>query len=147
MSDKNINFDFNEITSDKCFCAAFQLMKILRLHLDTLENFSNQIKRQWEKDYTLLGLWIENDLVGLAGYRLTENLLYGRFLYVDDLVVKPDLQSKGYGAQLLEHVRNIAISKECDHFVLDTGLHMPLAQRFYFRNGLLAKGMHFVSRL
>jgi hypothetical protein len=24
---------------------------------------------------------------------------------------------------------------------------MPLAQRFYFRNGLLAKGMHFVESL
>jgi hypothetical protein len=24
---------------------------------------------------------------------------------------------------------------------------MPLAQRFYFRNGLLARGMHFVEPL
>jgi hypothetical protein len=30
---------------------------------------------------------------------------------------------------------------------LDTGLHMALAQRFYFRQGLLAKGMHFVEPL
>jgi len=35
----------------------------------------------------------------------------------------------------------------CKNFVLDTGLHMALAQRFYFRQGLLARGMHFVEAL
>lgn len=39
------------------------------------------------------------------------------------------------------------MQRNCDHFVLDTGLHMPLAQRFYFRQWLLAHGMHFTQSL
>jgi ribosomal protein S18 acetylase RimI-like enzyme len=57
------------------------------------------------------------------------------------------LQRSGIGAQLLDKVREIARHSRCAHFVLDTGLHMALAQRFYYRNGLLAKGMRFVETL
>lgn len=75
------------------------------------------------------------------------NLLYGRFVYVDDLVVARSQRQNGIGAQLLDAVRREAIADEYAHLVLDTGLHMPLAQRFYFREGLLAKGMHFIQPL
>jgi hypothetical protein len=37
--------------------------------------------------------------------------------------------------------------QSCRHFVLDTGLHMALAQRFYFRQGLLAHSMGFSETL
>ncbi len=89
----------------------------------------------------------EGEVVGLAGYRELENLLYGRFLYVDDLVVAPARQRDGLGARLLAAVRSEALERGCSHLILDTGLHMPLAQRFYFRQGLLARGLHFAERL
>ena len=56
-------------------------------------------------------------------------------------------RQNGVGAQLLDSVRSEAAREGSAHLVLDTGLHMPLAQRFYFREGLLAKGMHFVQPL
>lgn len=34
----------------------------------------------------LLAGWQSQQVLGLAGYRIQENLLYGRFLYLDDLV-------------------------------------------------------------
>ncbi|MNH42920.1 Acetyltransferase (GNAT) family protein [compost metagenome] len=68
-------------------------------------------------------------------------------IYVDDLVIRPDLQRNGLGARLLDAVRDEAIQRGCAYLVLDTGLHMPLAQRFYFSQGLLAHGMHFTQNL
>jgi GNAT superfamily N-acetyltransferase len=69
--------------------------------------------------------------------------LYGRFVYVDDLVVQRDFRSTGLGAQLLSVTRSYARESGCRHLVLDTGLHKALAQRFYFRQGLLAHAMGF----
>jgi GNAT superfamily N-acetyltransferase len=105
------------------------------------------VARQHAEGYRLLAASDAGSIVGLAGYRTLTNLLYGRFVYVDDLVVDGSLQRGGVGAQLLDAVRQIAREAGCAQFVLDTGLHMPLAQRFYFRNGLLARGMHFVEPL
>lgn len=48
---------------------------------------------------------------------------------------------------LLDSVRREGSRLGCSHLVLGTGLHKPLAQHFYFREGLLAKGVHFVQQL
>jgi GNAT superfamily N-acetyltransferase len=126
---------------------AFNVMRPLRPHLTDARSFAAQVARQHAEGYRLLAASEAGRVVGLAGYRTQTNLLYGRFVYVDDLVVDSTPQRGGIGAQLLDAVRQIARGAGCTQFVLDTGLHMPLAQRFYFRNGLLARGMHFVEPL
>lgn len=135
------------LEGQQAFEAGFELMRVLRPHLASPASYAAQLQRQVEQGYRLLGAWHAGQVVGLAGYRELENLLYGRFIYVDDLVVSPDLQRGGLGAQLLSAVRQEAVQRACAHLVLDTGLHMPLAQRFYFRQGLLARGMHFTQDL
>lgn len=127
--------------------ASFDLMRVLRPHLTDPDAYVAQLSRQARQGYRLLAISNGQGMVGLAGYRELENLIYGRFIYVDDLVVSPQLQGSGVGATLLNAVRDEAVRRGCDHFVLDTGLHMALAQRFYFRQGLLARGMHFTEKL
>ncbi|QHD01084.1 GNAT family N-acetyltransferase [Pseudomonas sp. S04] len=140
-------YTFQHLDDPQALAASFALMGVLRPHLNDQDRYVAQLVRQAEQGYRLLAAQEGERLVGLAGYRELENLLYGRFIYVDDLVVSPELQRSGVGAQLLNAVREQAVQRDCDHLVLDTGLHMPLAQRFYFRQGLLARGMHFTQSL
>jgi GNAT superfamily N-acetyltransferase len=142
------NATFQHLESPDDWIRAFDVMKELRPHLTNPKAFCDQLRRQHEENYRLLAARsAEGTILGLAGYRTQTNTLYGRFIYLDDLVVTSRLRCSGIGADLLNKVREIARQACCAHFVLDTGLHMPLAQRFYFRNGLLAKGMHFVEPL
>jgi GNAT superfamily N-acetyltransferase len=141
------NLTFAHLQTSGDWLHAFGVMKQLRPHLSDAAAFCAQLQRQHEEGYRLLAACCADDIVGLAGYRTQTNLLYGRFVYVDDLVVNADAQREGIGARLLDAVRHIARDARCAHVVLDTGLHMALAQRFYYRNGLLAKGMHFVEAL
>lgn len=127
--------------------ASFALMCVLRPHLTDVQSYTDQLQRQMDQGYRLLAVRNDQSIVGLAGYRELENLLYGRFVYVDDLVICPQLQRSGLGAQLLNGVRDEALRRQSDYLVLDTGLHMPLTQRFYFRQELLARGMHFTQDL
>lgn len=138
-------FQLLETSSDQR--ASFDLMRVLRPHLSDPDAYVAQLSRQTRQGYRLLAISNGQGMVGLAGYRELENLIYGRFIYVDDLVISPQLQGSGVGATLLNAVREEAVRRGCDHFVLDTGLHMALAQRFYFRQGLLARGMHFTEKL
>ncbi|MBD8495963.1 GNAT family N-acetyltransferase [Pseudomonas syringae] len=140
-------YTFLHLDAPSGLAASFALMRVLRPTLACAEAYTTQLLRQINQGYRLLAVHDGDSIVGLAGYRELENLLYGRFIYVDDLVISPDLQRSGLGAQVLEAVRREARRRGCQHLVLDTGLHMPLAQRFYFRQGLLARGMHFTQRL
>lgn len=140
--------DFRHLDSPDEWAQAFPIMKELRPHLTDVADFNNRMRAQREERYRLLAACDANGaILGLAGYRLQTNTLYGRFVYVDDLVVTARLQRSGVGAHLIEQVRDLARVSDCAQLALDTGLHMPLAQRFYFRNGLLARGMHFVEPL
>lgn len=139
--------EIKHIESDADLEASFPVMQELRPHLSDRATYIAQIAQQRTQGYRLLAAWRDGAIAGLAGYRLQDNLIYGRFIYVDDLVVTASLQRTGFGERLLQAARQQAIALHCKHFVLDTGLHMALAQRFYFRQGLLARGMHFVEPL
>lgn len=140
--------DISHIEHSACdLAASFPVMQELRPHLEDHASYAVQIAHQRAQGYRLLAARCNGTIVGLAGYRLMDNLLHGRFVYVDDLVVTASLHRSGIGERLLQAARQQAIALHCEYFVLDTGLHMALAQRFYFRQGLLAKGMHFVEAL
>lgn len=131
----------NEIES------CFNLMKVLRPKLESPSDFVEQILRQQKVNYRILAIEEQGKIVALAGYRETENTIYGKFIYVDDLVTDPDFRSLNMGQTLLKHISGIAQEKLMKNVVLDTGMANSQAQKFYYREGFLALGMHFVKAL
>ena len=93
--------------------------------------------------YRLLAVWRDDAPVALAGYRLQENLIYDRFLYVDDLIVTQNSRGSNFGARLLSELSALAQREGCRKLVLDTAMSNSLAQRFYFREGLLTGALRF----
>lgn len=127
--------------------ACLPLMRELRPHLDDAEDFLERVARMRHERYRLLAVMRDGQAVALAGYRFQENLVYGRFLYVDDLVVSSALRGGRHGARLLQALDELARGAGCARLVLDTGLGNALAQRFYFRQGLLTSAIRFGKSL
>lgn len=123
--------------------ACYPVMRELRPHLQSEEEFVTRVTRMNVQGYRILAAWEDGEVVALAGYRLEENLVYGRFLYVDDLVAGEKTRGQGWGARLLERLTVYADQAECAKLVLDTGLANARAQRFYFREGLMTGAMRF----
>lgn len=129
--------------TDEDHHASFAVMRELRPHLADAAAYVAQARRQAGQGYRLLLAWQAGRVVALAGYRIQENLLYGRFLYVDDLVASAGSRGRGVGAALIDALREAARGHACANLVLDTALANALGQRFYYRQGLLAAGLHF----
>lgn len=121
----------------------YPVMAQLRPHLASEEEFVARWRRQASEGYRLLALLDGPRVVALAGYRLQENLVHGRFLYVDDLVTDETLRGDGHGGKLMDRLKQEARALGCGKLVLDTALSNSYAQRFYFRNGLLATALRF----
>ena len=127
---------------------AAPLMRELRPHLDGDAEFAVRVQRQRLQGYQLIGAFTpDGQLAALAGYRLQENLLYGRFLYVDDLVTAAARRGGQWGARLLRALERVARAEGCAQLVLDTGLANARAQRFYFRAGLYTGALRFQKPL
>lgn len=141
------SIQFSHLESDTDIERSFAVMRELRPHIEDLQRYIEQVRRQQALGYRLLAAWTTQEIVGLAGYRHQENLIHGAFTYVDDLVVRSTSQRANVGGLLLDEVKRLAKAAGDVALVLDTGLANVFAQRFYFRQGLLSRGLHFRQSL
>lgn len=123
--------------------AAFPVMQQLRPHLASEADFISRVERMRTAGYLLVGAFDSGSMVALAGYRLQENLVYGTFLYVDDLITAETQRGHQWGARLLQALERLARASGCARLVLDTGLANARAQRFYSREGLHNSALRF----
>ncbi len=127
--------------------ACFPVMRQLRPHLADADELAARVTRQHAAGYRILAAWRDAVPIGLAGYRVEENLIHGQFVYVDDLVTTESERRNRIGALLLDAVAAEGRRLGCHRLVLDTALDNVLAHRFYYRQGMLARALRFSRQL
>ena len=129
--------------SDSAILKTFAVMQELRPHLQEATYIAT-IQRLREQDrYELAYIMDEDAVKRVAGYRLTESLHAGRFLYVDDLITTADARSKHYGKAMLDWLEHEARALGCKEIHLDSGVQRHGAHRFYLRARLDIVSYHF----
>jgi len=140
-------FHLNHATEPADILACLPLLRELRPHLGSDSAVLAQIQRQAQQGYRLLVLRRGGEAVACAGYRISENLVRGRFLYVDDLVAAARERSRGHGERLLNALFAEARDRDCRWLVLDSGVTNVGAHRFYLRHRLEITAFHFAAPL
>jgi len=92
MSDQN-DLALRSLSNEADVRGCFRLMQQLRPHLTSEDEFLARWQRQAAQGYLLSGLFDGSAPVALTGYRVQENLVHGRFLYVVRIPLKLDAQS------------------------------------------------------
>jgi GNAT superfamily N-acetyltransferase len=80
----------------------------------------------------------EEDAAAVAGFRAGHMLAFGRHLYVDDLVTRPEHRGSGHADALFAWLAAEAERLGCAMLRLDSGVgpERADAHRFYFRHGM-----------
>ena len=133
--------------SDADILACYEPMRELRPHIGSAHELLTRVRRQARDSYRLLAAWHGGNAVAVAGYRITETLIRGRFLYVDDLVTVAAARGSGLGARLLAAVAAEARTLGLGVVALDTALDNFQAHRFYEREGMRAAAKRYVLEL
>ncbi|MFZ0060639.1 MAG: GNAT family N-acetyltransferase [Pyrinomonadaceae bacterium] len=126
--------------------SCFDVMAALRPHLKR-EEFVSRIRRQQEGSGYELAYLAAGTVKAVAGFRISECLAWGKFLYVDDLVTSSSDRSEGYGGILFDWLVDYARSAGCDKFHLDSGVQRFDAHRFYLRKRMAIEAHHFGLKL
>jgi GNAT superfamily N-acetyltransferase len=121
-------------------------MRELRPHIAE-DQFLSRVRSQEKSGYQLSFVEQSEGVVAVAGFRVGENLAWGRFLYVDDLINFPSHRSKGLGTRLLSWLREFAVKEGCVQMHLDSGVQRKDAHRFYEREGMSIASFHFVENI
>jgi len=126
--------------------ACYPVMRELRPHIAE-DQFLSRVRSQEKTGYQLAFVEQLDGVVAVAGFRVGENLAWGRSLYVDDLVTLPSNRSNGFGSSMLAWLRAFAVKAGCVQMHLDSGLQRKDAHRFYEREGMSMASFHFVETL
>ena len=119
----------------------YAVMSELRPHI-TAGEFLERVRRQQKEGYKLACV-VDEEVKAVAGFRFGENLAWGRYLYVDDLVSKSMYRSKGYGGALFDWLVKLSREHDCDQFHLDSGVQRFGAHRFYLTKRMTISSHHF----
>lgn len=111
------------------------------------EEFLLRVRRQQADGFQLAALTTEDAVVAVAGFRVLENLAWGRFLYVDDLVTDEARRSHGHGEALFAWLVAHARAEGCDQLHLDSGVQRFGAHRFYLARRMDITCHHFAMKL
>ena len=122
-------------------------MRELRPHWGDEAQFVQRVDEvQRPEGYRLVGVFEEEPrALAVAGFRLGQNLAWGRFLYVDDLSTLPEARRRGYGRLLLDWLADEARRLECEQLHLDSGVGLDRADahRLYLNAGYVISSHHF----
>jgi ribosomal protein S18 acetylase RimI-like enzyme len=133
--------------SSEELAACFPVIVQLRPFLEDAADWQKRVLSMAGAGYRVLAAWDGERAVAVAGYRIMENLIHRRFVYVDDLVTADGRRGEGLGALLLTEVSRIGAAARCQRLVLDTAAANTSARRFYEREGLLDVVVGFVKPL
>ena len=136
-----------EAKSAEEIARCYPVMRELRTHLSTPDEFIERVQRQQKDGYRVVYLKTEGKIRAVAGYRLSESLFAGRFLYVDDLVASAKDRSAGFGGQLFDWLVRFARAQKCLHLELDSGVQRFDAHRFYLMKRMSISSHHFTLKL
>ena len=142
--------EVRELGAGESHRAAAALLE-LRPHLGSADGVVARVDAARAAGYRVVGSFEPGDLdaAAVAGFWAGENLAWGRFLYVDDLVTRAALRGRGHADAVMAWVVEEARRLGCEQLHLDSGVGADRADahRFYFRHGMRIAAYHFARGL
>ena len=111
------------------------------------DEFLLRVKRQAEVAGYQLACLVDKEVKAVAGFRISECLAWGKFLWIDDLATRSGERSKGYGGALFDWLVAYAKQENCEQLHLDSSVLRFDAHRFYLHKRMIIAAPHFALRL
>jgi GNAT superfamily N-acetyltransferase len=127
----------------------FEQIEIIRYLYPNIseEKYKTYLEAMVLHNYTQVAVFDEEECVGLTGLWYGIKLWSGKYLEIDNFIVHPDYRSKGIGKLLTDYVNQKATDLGCTMIVLDAYTQNFTAHRFYYNQGYMPRGFHFVKTL
>ena len=135
-----------ELTTIEEIHANIEVMRFLYPTF-TVEKYESYLVEMIPHNYKQVAIF-ENDIcVAVSGLWSGTKLWSGKYLEIDNFIVHPDHRSKGIGKMMTDYVDALAKETGCTMIVLDAFTGNYTAHRFYYNQGYVPKGFHFLKIL
>lgn len=141
-----MHLHIKELITKQEMLAQFPVMQYLYTNF-SLEKYDAYLTDMIPNNYKQVAVF-EGDLcVGLSGLWSGTKLWSGKYLEIDNFIVHPDHRKKGVGKMMTDYIDIIGKETNCTMIVLDAFTGNYNAHRFYYNQGYVPKGFHFLKIL
>ncbi len=95
----------------------------------------------------MIAVLLEDKIVAVAGYWILTRFYAGRMIQVGNLIVNKDHRKLGIAKIIMSEIEKIGKEKGCTESILDSYMKNSEAHKFFFREGYVIKGFHFMKTL
>ena len=113
----------------------------------TVEKYESYLTEMIPHNYKQIAVFENEVCVAVSGFWSGTKLWSGKYIEIDNFIVHPDYRSKGLGKMMTDYVDELAKETGCTMIVLDAFTGNFTAHRFYYNQGYVPKGFHFLKIL
>lgn len=135
-----------ELKTPADFAPAYRLIRQLNPTM-TEAAFGAYVEKMLPQGYRCIAWQEEEKYLGLCGFWQGTRFWCGDFIDLDNVVVDEAARGRGVGKQMLDWIEAEARRLGCQQLGLDCYTTFHDAHRFYFREGYIIKGYHFIKPL
>jgi len=128
------------------FSPAFALIKQQNPNI-TKKIFAANLKKMLPQGYRCIAWKEKGAYLGVCGFWTGTRFWCGDFIDLDNVVVEEKARSRGIGKKLVAWAEKEARKMGCAQMGLDAYTTSHRAHGFYFREGYIIKGYHFIKPL
>jgi GNAT superfamily N-acetyltransferase len=113
----------------------------------TLEKYESYLVDMIPHNYKQVAVFENEICVAVSGFWSGTKLWSGKYIEIDNFIVHPEHRSKGLGKMMTDYIDAKAKEMGCTMIVLDAFTGNFTAHRFYYNQGYVPKGFHFLKIL
>ena len=141
----NYNYSIKELQKAEMF---LQLPLINQLSPDIKQvDYERMLEEMLKNGYRMIGVFDRDKCIGVSGFWLGTKLYSDKYLEADNVVIDKGYRSKGIGKLLMDWLEEEAKRKGCKMLMLDAYVENFSGHKFYYREGFIARGFHFLKKL
>lgn len=106
-----------------------------------------RLQEMVQQNYECLGVFDAEKLIGICGLWFQTRHYAGRSVEVDHVIIDDSYRSHGLGKILFDFVSDYAKTKSCNWIELNSYVYNFPSHKFFYNQGFVAKGYHFVKEL
>ncbi|PIF61352.1 MULTISPECIES: GNAT family N-acetyltransferase [unclassified Flavobacterium] len=141
-----MKLEIRELTTVEEMLSNIEVMRFLYPTF-TVEKYESYLVEMIPYNYKQVAVFENEVCVAVSGFWSGTKLWSGKYIEIDNFIVHPEHRSKGLGKMMTDYVDVLAKETGCTMIVLDAFTGNFTAHRFYYNQGYVPKGFHFLKIL
>ena len=113
----------------------------------TLEQYSNELDVMIPNNYGQVCVIEHGECIGISGYWIGSKLWCGKYIECDNVVVSKKHRRRGIANMIFDYLKIKAQNEGCSMLALDSYTDNFEAHKFFFNEGFVPRGFHFINVL